>query len=92
MSLIVTALPVAAWSGTLINRYSSGAEAKLGGQVRAKTGSIDGITTLSGYVRDRSGRLLVFSMDADRTPIGGTRAAEYALDAVVTAIASCGCS
>ena len=88
---IIAALPVAGWSGTLSYRYQTGEAAKFVGDVRAKTGSIDGITSLSGYIHDRSGRLLIFSMDADRTPIGGTQAAEYALDDVVAAIASCGC-
>jgi D-alanyl-D-alanine carboxypeptidase/D-alanyl-D-alanine-endopeptidase (penicillin-binding protein 4) len=88
---LVAALPVAGWSGTLDHRYLTGSPARFVGDVRAKTGSIDGVTTLSGYLHDSSGRLLVFSMDADRTPLGGTQAAEYALDDVVAAIAACGC-
>jgi D-alanyl-D-alanine carboxypeptidase/D-alanyl-D-alanine-endopeptidase (penicillin-binding protein 4) len=90
-SALLAGLPVAAWSGTLSDRYLSGASANAAGYVRAKTGSIDGITTLAGFVHDRSGRLLVFSLDADQTPIGGTQAAEQSLDQVVTALAGCGC-
>ena len=90
-STLIAALPVAGWSGTLATRYVSGAAATAAGDVRAKTGSIDGVTTLAGYVHDRSGRLLVFSLDADRTPSGGTHAAEQALDRIVGALATCGC-
>jgi D-alanyl-D-alanine carboxypeptidase/D-alanyl-D-alanine-endopeptidase (penicillin-binding protein 4) len=90
-STLIAALPVAGWSGTLDNRYVSGSAANAAGDVRAKTGSIDGVTTLAGYVHDRSGRLLIFSFDSDRTPSGGTHAAEQALDRIVAALAACGC-
>ncbi|WP_338181588.1 D-alanyl-D-alanine carboxypeptidase/D-alanyl-D-alanine-endopeptidase [Jatrophihabitans sp.] len=89
---LIAALPVAAWSGTLQDRYRSGPAAAVAGEVRAKTGSLTGVTSLAGYVHDRSGRLLVFSLDADRTPATGTAAAESALDRVVAALGSCGCS
>jgi len=91
-SALIAGLPVAGWSGTLATRYTSGDTAATAGDARAKTGSLDGVTTLAGFVHDRSGRLLVFSLDADHTPLGGTLAAEHALDRVVTALAGCGCA
>jgi D-alanyl-D-alanine carboxypeptidase/D-alanyl-D-alanine-endopeptidase (penicillin-binding protein 4) len=90
-SALIAALPVAAWSGTLQDRYLSGPAAAAAGLVRAKTGSYTGVTSLAGYVHDHSGRLLVFSLDADRTPTYGTQAAESALDDIVADLASCGC-
>ena len=89
LSVIAGALPVAGWCGTLQYRFTSGALAALAGRVRAKTGTLTGVSSLAGLVRDRSGRLLVFAMDADRTR--DTPDAEAALDAVVGALSGCGC-
>lgn len=83
---LFAALPVAAWSGTLVDRYVGGSAA---GLVRAKTGTLTGVSSLAGTVHDRSGRLLAFAFIADRT--GPTAAAEAALDAVATRLAACGC-
>ena len=86
LHFIAGALPVGGWSGTLLDRYTSGG---LAGDVRAKTGTLSTVSSLAGFVHDRSGRLLVFALDADRAV--GTFAAEAALDDVVRALAQCGC-
>jgi D-alanyl-D-alanine carboxypeptidase/D-alanyl-D-alanine-endopeptidase (penicillin-binding protein 4) len=86
LHVVLAGLPVAAWSGTLVDRYLRGAGA---GVVRAKTGSLTGVATLAGLVHDRSGRLLAFALMADRTV--STFAAEDAMDAIVTRLARCGC-
>ena len=52
------ALPVAGKDGTLHDRMRSGYAR---GRCRAKTGTIRGVSTLSGYCRARSGDKLVFS-------------------------------
>jgi D-alanyl-D-alanine carboxypeptidase/D-alanyl-D-alanine-endopeptidase (penicillin-binding protein 4) len=78
------ALPVGGWSGTLAERYNRGGAAKLAGQVRAKTGTLSGVSSLAGFVHDRSGRLLLFSFDADRAL--STSAADAALDGIVVAL------
>ena len=83
---VVTALPVAAWSGTLAERYVG---SRAAGDVRAKTGTLAGVSTLAGFVHDRDGRLLIFAVAAVRT--GPTPAAETALDALVTRLQQCGC-
>lgn len=91
---IVTALPVAGWSGTLADRYTTAASGGLAaGAVRAKTGTLTGVSALAGLVRDADGRLLVFAFIADRVPAGtaATTAAETALDAAAAALAACGC-
>jgi D-alanyl-D-alanine carboxypeptidase/D-alanyl-D-alanine-endopeptidase (penicillin-binding protein 4) len=88
---LVPGLPVSGYLGTLDGRYRTGPAALAAGQVRAKTGTLDGVSSLAGLVRGRDGRLLVFAMVADRVPAGGTLAAEAALDEVATALTTCGC-
>ena len=88
---VLAGLPVGAWSGTLADRYlaSSGSDAAAGA-VRAKTGTLTGVSSLAGVVHDSSGRLLAFAFIADHAP--STAAADSALDRVVAALAGCGCS
>jgi D-alanyl-D-alanine carboxypeptidase/D-alanyl-D-alanine-endopeptidase (penicillin-binding protein 4) len=92
---IVAALPVAAWSGTLANRYLPGSTGARGaGVVRAKTGTLTAVSSLAGLVHDADGRLLTFALVADQVAPGveATRAAEAALDRIVAILAGCGCS
>ncbi len=89
LRLIVSGLPVAGWNGTLYDRYVSGSTRSAAGRVRAKTGTLTGVSAIAGFVHDASGRLLVFAFDADRA--GETVAAETALDRVASALAGCGC-
>ncbi len=82
---------MAGWSGTLHDRYGASPEAAAAGRVRAKTGTLTGVSSLAGAVRDASGRLLIFALDADRAPPGGSQAADAALDRVAATLAACGC-
>ncbi|MFN2518040.1 MAG: D-alanyl-D-alanine carboxypeptidase/D-alanyl-D-alanine-endopeptidase [Jatrophihabitantaceae bacterium] len=94
LHVIVTALPVAAWSGTLTDRYLPGSPSARGaGVVRAKTGTITAVSSLVGIVHDADGRLLVFALVGDRVPPGvqATRAAEAVLDQIAATLAGCGC-
>ncbi len=91
---MITAMPVAAWSGTLAGRYLAGSAGATGaGVVRAKTGTLTGVSSLAGIVHDADGRLLVFALFADQVGPGveATRAAEGALDRVAAILAGCGC-
>ncbi|MFI5678562.1 D-alanyl-D-alanine carboxypeptidase/D-alanyl-D-alanine endopeptidase [Streptomyces cellulosae] len=82
---VLTGLPVAGFTGTLISRYTDGAA----GIVRAKTGTLSGVNTLAGTVVDQDGHLLAFAfLTADTTDPG---AAQSALDRTATALAGCGC-
>jgi D-alanyl-D-alanine carboxypeptidase/D-alanyl-D-alanine-endopeptidase (penicillin-binding protein 4) len=57
--MIYVSLPIAGIDGTLESRMIGTAAQ---GNVRAKTGTINGVSSLSGYVTTRDGELLAFSM------------------------------
>ncbi|HEY0486669.1 MAG TPA: D-alanyl-D-alanine carboxypeptidase/D-alanyl-D-alanine-endopeptidase [Mycobacteriales bacterium] len=88
---LLTGLPVAAYSGTLARRFGVPAASAAAGRVRAKTGTLSGVSALSGVVLDTGGRQLAFAVVADGVPPGGTGAAEIALDGIGAALAACGC-
>jgi len=84
---LVYSLPVAGYNGTLMKRL--GQESTLG-LVRAKTGSLTGVATLTGMTITQDGRLLAFSIFAHQP--GGTLAPHKPIiDSAVTAIRGCGC-
>ncbi|GAA2742977.1 D-alanyl-D-alanine carboxypeptidase/D-alanyl-D-alanine-endopeptidase [Kitasatospora cinereorecta] len=87
---VITGLPIAGFTGTLVNRFGakSGA-AEAAGIVRAKTGSLAGINTLAGTVVDADGRVLAFAL-MTRTSAGAD-VARAAVDRIVAKIAACGC-
>ncbi|MBT2552621.1 D-alanyl-D-alanine carboxypeptidase/D-alanyl-D-alanine-endopeptidase [Arthrobacter sp. ISL-5] len=83
--------PVAGLTGTLGDRYIDESTAEGAGLVRAKTGTLNSVIALSGYVVDADGRLLVFSFIGNGlTP--GAAGNKPALDASATVLAACGCS
>jgi D-alanyl-D-alanine carboxypeptidase/D-alanyl-D-alanine-endopeptidase (penicillin-binding protein 4) len=82
--------PVAGLTGTLGDRYADAATAGGAGLVRAKTGTLNSVIALSGYVVDADGRLLVFSFIGNGlTP--GAAGNKAALDRSASVLASCGC-
>ncbi|HEY0360236.1 MAG TPA: D-alanyl-D-alanine carboxypeptidase/D-alanyl-D-alanine-endopeptidase [Mycobacteriales bacterium] len=86
---VLTGLPVARYSGTLADRFAGSPTA--GGLVRAKTGTLSGVSALAGALLDGGGRRLTFAVVADGVPAGGKDAAEQALDRIAAALARCGC-
>ena len=88
---LLTGLPVAGFDGTLERRYRAGGGVPAAGAVRAKTGTLDGVSALAGLVLTADGRLLAFDLTADAVPTGATRGAEAALDRLAAALAACGC-
>ncbi|WP_329383512.1 D-alanyl-D-alanine carboxypeptidase/D-alanyl-D-alanine endopeptidase [Streptomyces sp. NBC_01351] len=81
---VLTGLPVAGFTGTLRTRNSGSSPAA--GLLRAKTGTLSGVNSLSGTVVDRSGRLLAFAFLTANTP--GPEGAEKALDKLAAAVAA----
>jgi D-alanyl-D-alanine carboxypeptidase/D-alanyl-D-alanine-endopeptidase (penicillin-binding protein 4) len=78
---VVDALPVAgARTGSLRTRLE-------GLDVRAKTGSIRNVASLSGFVTTATGRVLVFSIIANETGLPTSRVTE-AIDAIVRIVAT----
>jgi serine-type D-Ala-D-Ala carboxypeptidase/endopeptidase (penicillin-binding protein 4) len=86
---ILSGLPVAAVSGTLLDRFARAGDRAAAGAVRAKTGTLTGASSLAGTVVDADGRLLVFAAMADR--VTSTTSARNALDRLASTLATCGC-
>lgn len=80
-------LAEAGLTGTLDDRFTSAPGA---GVIRAKTGSLTGVTALAGLVLTADGRPLVFSVLADGMPYGQDRP-RTAIDEFADALAQCGC-
>lgn len=59
---LLTSLPIAGLDGTLKNRLKDTAAY---GSLRAKTGTINGVSSLAGVVQSRGGELLAFSLIMD---------------------------
>ncbi len=77
---LLAGLPIAALDGTLARR----AEGALG-RVRAKTGSLDGVSSLAGFARSERGRDLVFAVIVNGAQRGDA-AASAALDGFAAAL------
>lgn len=91
LTSVLTGLPVAGLSGTLQGRYEPDTAMAAGaGLVRAKTGTLNAVTALTGYVVTAEGRLLVFSFIAGGLE-GNTGEARAAIDRAAAALAGCGC-
>jgi serine-type D-Ala-D-Ala carboxypeptidase/endopeptidase (penicillin-binding protein 4) len=90
----VTGMPVAGFSGTLAPGQSvfGGFGPAALGMVRAKTGNLSQVASLSGIATDASGHVLAFSFMADKIAKGSQLAsAAGTIDAMATALARCGC-
>ena len=82
---LVTGLPIAGFTGTLSLRFGAGGPGDAAGLVRAKTGTLTGVSTLAG-VASLGGRPVVFVVMADGVP-GDTLAARDALDRFAAVLA-----
>lgn len=84
---LLDSLPIAGGTGTLIDRYGGKTEAAAG-WVRAKTGTLSGVSTLAGVVTDVDNRVLAFALMSGGTP---PEVARPALDDVAAVLRGCGC-
>ena len=82
--------PVAGLTGTLDNRYVDAGTSEGAGLVRAKTGTLNTVIALSGYVVDADGRLLVFSFIGNGLDPGAA-GNKVAMDRSASVLAACGC-
>lgn len=89
-SWLVPALAVAGYTGTLSERFTGLATRDAAGRVTAKTGTLTGVTNLSGLVSTQQGRLVSFSVIAN--DVTDSIAAREVVDRIAAAIASCGCA
>mgnify|MGYP003335270842 CR=1 FL=1 len=85
-------LPVAGFTGTLAYRFGEIPPAGRG-TVRAKTGTLTGVSAMAGLGTDAEGTPFVFVLIADRirTDPVGTAEARAALDRAAAALARCDC-
>ncbi|GAB3993488.1 hypothetical protein GCM10029992_05240 [Glycomyces albus] len=86
-STVFESLPVAGYSGTLDERFRDTDDGD--GVVRAKTGTLSGVSSLTGSLTTADGRLLVFSIMSNGHSNGWL--VENAMDEVTTAVSQCGC-
>lgn len=85
---LLAGLPVAGGDGTLDDRFDGGDAAAGRGYVRAKTGTLTGVSSLAGVVTDADGRLLTFALMSNGTSPAESRPR---LDAIAAALRDCGC-
>lgn len=87
---VVSGLPVAGFTGSLADRF--GGENPAGrGRVRAKTGTLSGISGLAGTATDRDGSTMAFVLVADKIKLPDTLEARATLDNMAAALAACRC-
>jgi D-alanyl-D-alanine carboxypeptidase/D-alanyl-D-alanine-endopeptidase (penicillin-binding protein 4) len=90
LGAVVSGLPVSAFNGSLADRFSE-VPAPARGRVRAKTGTLSGVTSLAGVTTDARGRPMLFVLMADRVAKPDETDAEVALDFAAAALADCRC-
>ncbi len=90
LSAMGSGLAVAGVSGTLADRFGQPPTKRAAGYVRAKTGTLTGVVGLSGFVQDREGRLMAFTILANR--VTNIPAARSAVDRFAAELAQCGCA
>jgi D-alanyl-D-alanine carboxypeptidase/D-alanyl-D-alanine-endopeptidase (penicillin-binding protein 4) len=87
---VVTGLPVAGYNGSLASRFETAPRDALG-EVRAKTGTLTGVSGLAGTVMTRDGVLLTFVAIADKVKPVNTLDARAKLEELAGALAACVC-
>ncbi len=90
LNAVVTALPVAGFTGSLTNRFD-GPFPESRGLVRAKTGSLTNVSSLAGIVVDQDGHEMLFALMADRIRKPDETKAQTALDDAAGALGACHC-
>ncbi len=87
---VITGLPVAGFTGSLTNRMDLGPPAGRG-RVRAKTGTLTGVSSLAGIAADVDDNAMVFVLMADRVRKNKDLLARVAMDNAAAALGACHC-
>lgn len=90
LSDLFNALPVAGWSGSMDYRFAKPDATSGLGVVRAKSGTLRSVNSISGVAQTADGGLVAFAVLAENVPTWQLPAQD-ALDRIVAKIASCGC-
>lgn len=85
---IASGLPTGGFDGTLAPRFSKPATTPGRGLVRAKTGTLTGVSSLAGWIYSAGGQPLRFVMIINDSKVMGAAAIE---DLASASLASCGC-
>ncbi|WP_166137518.1 D-alanyl-D-alanine carboxypeptidase/D-alanyl-D-alanine endopeptidase [Nocardioides ochotonae] len=91
LSSLLSGLPVAAFSGSLTDRFDTGAPEGRG-RVRAKTGTLTNVSSLAGTATTLDGVPVVFVLMADKVAVDDTLDARDALDEAAAALGACRCA
>ena len=86
---VITGLSVAGVEGSLKRRYFDDRSVPARGVVRGKTGTLNKVRSLAGFVRTKDGSLLAFAFLINKPK--NEYAAMVWLDRVTTSISTCGC-
>lgn len=87
MAAILSGLAVAGFDGTLVDRFVIGPAADAAGLVRAKTGTLTGISAEAGIVTTCDGGIVAYAFVADE--VVDTEAARTVLDEAAAELATC---
>ena len=90
LSRVAWGLPVAGFTGSLSERFALRSEAGLG-RVRAKTGTLTGVSGLAGVIRTRDGAVMLYAAVADQVGELNTLWVRDRLDRISAALAGCRC-
>jgi D-alanyl-D-alanine carboxypeptidase/D-alanyl-D-alanine-endopeptidase (penicillin-binding protein 4) len=82
---LLGSLPVGGYDGTLARRWH-GKPAR--GRVRAKTGTLDKVITLAGYIAVEPSRSLAFAILVNDVPPKDRKVARAAMDEIVEVLAA----
>lgn len=84
---VLSGLPVAGFDGTLVDRFADRLSRDAAGLIRAKTGTLTGVSAEAGVATTCSGELVAYAFVADE--VVDTFAARSALDEAAAALTSC---
>ncbi|HEX3830061.1 MAG TPA: D-alanyl-D-alanine carboxypeptidase/D-alanyl-D-alanine-endopeptidase [Sporichthyaceae bacterium] len=91
LRVLTGGLAVAGVNGTLMLHFYDPRSMAARGILRAKSGSLQGVVSLTGILPDADGRLLTFAAIADDVAPGEGLAARVAIERIAAALLSCGC-